>query len=86
MIDLQLGHLLSAFKCLKEIKMYGIPSINETGYHKRVRSARPIPKLKPANKKGATFTNVRLSRIGRGLLALDRLIRRIGKRAMAAAG
>ena len=66
--------------------MYGIARVNKTDHDKRVRSARPAPKLKSANEKSAKFANVRLSRFERGLLAFDRLIRRIGNDPVAAAG
>jgi hypothetical protein len=86
MIDLQLGHVMIDLNAKKEVNMYGIACVNKPEYDKRVRPSRPAPKLKRANEKATTFANVQLSRFECGLLAFDRLIRRIGKNPVAAAG
>ena len=69
---------MSVSECLKEIEMYGIARVKKTEYVPRVHCERPAHKLERAREDAATFGNVRLSRFERGLLAFDRLIRRIG--------
>jgi len=58
--------------------MYRNARVRKTEADPRVHRNRPAHKLERAREDVETFASVRLSRLERGILALDRLIRRIG--------
>lgn len=68
---------MSVSECLKEVEMHGIARVKKSKYDQRAHRERSAHKLEHAREKSAMFANVRLSRFEYGILAFDRLIRRI---------
>ena len=71
------SHLMSVSERLKGVEMNEIARVKKPKYDQRARRARSARKSEHAREKAIVFDDARLSQFECGILAFDRLVRRI---------